>query len=508
MTAPDPQLHSPAPEQRQPRTDIRLLLTAVLATAMAGGLGWGIRGQFGHESGAMIAGLLTSLTLVLLFIPQATAPQAARVAAWMTVAIGIGGSLTYGQTIGLTHDHEIHRTLQGELQGNSEALAWGMVGLFIKGGIWIGFGGLLLGMGLGGKTYRVREMCWLMGGAIGLMVVGIWLVNSPFDPTTKVLPWIYFSDDWYFEPFRELKPRPEVWGGFLLALLGMAAYARFKRHDRLAGRMMIVGFLAGGIGFPAGQYVQVLNAWHPDLFREHGAFGLFSDFTGRFNWWNTMETTFGFVFGAILAFGLWLNRHLIRINPRQEDPSISCHWGVGLFLVHFTIVLLAEFLEVDGWEAELEFYIEYGPLLAALPLIAITGNRLWPYLMLFPMVAAPIVGKALRQLCYRSDTWNLTSGWLLLVLLPTLLMVGLAAGTSIQGRKGQRARSFTALSLLVTSWFYFLINSAFFGVSWPWSAEPRWSPNQWIFFTFTCGLSLTAVWQWTAGDRATSKLRG
>ena len=29
------------------------------------------------------------------------------------------------------------------------------------------------------------------------------------------------------------------------------------------------------------------------------------------NWWNMMETTFGAVFGAILALGLWLNRRLV-----------------------------------------------------------------------------------------------------------------------------------------------------------------------------------------------------
>ena len=29
--------------------------------AAAGGLGWGIRGQYGHETGAMIAGVLVGL---------------------------------------------------------------------------------------------------------------------------------------------------------------------------------------------------------------------------------------------------------------------------------------------------------------------------------------------------------------------------------------------------------------------------------------------------------------
>jgi hypothetical protein len=486
----DPDLKPHGGEQG---ADICLLFWAVLATGMAGGLGWGIRGQFGHESGAMIAGALTSFTLILLFAPRVSALKAARAVAWMTVAIGIGGSMTYGQTIGLTHDHEIHRTLDGQLNGNSEAIRWGMIGLFIKGGIWIGFGGLLLGMGLGGKQYRVREMCGVMAGALALMVLGIWLINSPFDPENKILPWIYFSDDWYFEPLRDLKPRPEVWGGFLLALIGMAVYARFKRKDRLAGRMVIVGFIAGGIGFPAGQFVQVLNAWHPELFREHGALGLFSDFTGGFNWWNTMETTFGFIFGAILAFGLWLNRHLVAIEETPEEVTISPRWEIGLFLAHMTLVLVSEFLRVEGWGAELEFYIEYGPLLACLPLIAIAGGRLWPYLMLFPMVAAPIVGKALRQLCYRSDNWSLASGWLLLVVIPALLLIGLAVWLIHRSRKGQTAWSFASTGLIVTAWFYFLVNSSFFGVSWPWNDERTWSSNQWIFFVFTLGLTATAI---------------
>ena len=39
----------------------------MLFTALAGGMGWGIRGQYGHETGAMLAGLLVALVLVYLF---------------------------------------------------------------------------------------------------------------------------------------------------------------------------------------------------------------------------------------------------------------------------------------------------------------------------------------------------------------------------------------------------------------------------------------------------------
>ena len=36
----------------------------MLFTALAGGMGWGIRGQYGHETGAMLAGLLVALVPV------------------------------------------------------------------------------------------------------------------------------------------------------------------------------------------------------------------------------------------------------------------------------------------------------------------------------------------------------------------------------------------------------------------------------------------------------------
>ena len=163
----------------------KFLFLVMLLSAMAAGMGWGIRGQYGHETGAMIAGTLAALTLVMLFIPQASSLAAARAAAMMTVAIGIGGSMTYGQTVGLTHDQE--------LLGNWEALRWGMTGLLIKGGLWFGFAGVFLGMGLGGKRYGPFEMAGVILVLVGLMFLGIWLINSPFDPTNKRLCLLYTS---------------------------------------------------------------------------------------------------------------------------------------------------------------------------------------------------------------------------------------------------------------------------------------------------------------------------
>lgn len=105
-------------------------------------MGWGIRGQYGHETGAMIPGLLVSLVLVMFFCPRAATLLALRAVAFGTIAMGFGGTMTYGQTIGLTQN--------ASLIGNWAALGWGMLGLAIKGAIWIGLAGLFLGMGLSG----------------------------------------------------------------------------------------------------------------------------------------------------------------------------------------------------------------------------------------------------------------------------------------------------------------------------------------------------------------------
>ncbi len=133
-------------------------LQPVIFTAMAGGLGWGIRGQYGHETGAMIAGVLVSLTLVFLLCPGASSLQVVRAVALGTIAMGFGGTMTYGQTVGLTHDTP--------LVGNWAAFRWGMLGLAIKGGIWIGFAGFFLGLGLGGRRYRPVEMLLLLLHAV------------------------------------------------------------------------------------------------------------------------------------------------------------------------------------------------------------------------------------------------------------------------------------------------------------------------------------------------------
>ncbi len=449
----------------------------ILFGGLAGGLGWGIRGQYGHETGAMIAGLLICLTLALLLCPRAPAIPVLRAVAWGTVATGFGGSMTYGQTVGLTHDPE--------LVGNWGALRWGLLGLSIKGGLWVGFAGLFLGMGLGGVRYRPREMLLAMLGALALCAVGIRLLNEPYDPANHLLPRIYFSDDWRWEPGAVLKPRREVWGGFLFALAGSVAYARWRR-DPLAPRLAFWGILGGALGFPLGQSLQAFHAWNPGVFHS----GNWPRIDPLINWWNFMETTFGAVMGTTLGAGLWVNRNRMRFAAPTQPPALSPTLEWSLLAVHVTLLTLGEFTDSKLAAAVYDF----GLLLGLLPVVLITDGRWSALLVLLPITALPIAGKTLRNLAFENTVVSRPLAVLVLLILPLALTTWAAIRLQRRGEAvGATAETALRPALLFAAWLYFGLNFAFFRFPWPWGPWTARTPNALVFAACLLGLTWLAL---------------
>jgi len=450
----------------------------ILFAAMAGGMAWGIRGQYGHETGAMIAGLLVSLTLVLLFCRGQKPLALARAAAWGTVGMGIGGSMTYGQTVGLTHD--------AAMIGDLLALRWGMIGLAVKGGLWIGFGGLFLGMGLGGVRYRWREMLGLMLALVGAYYIGLQLLNSPFNPAEKELPALYFSASWHWQPQAEnLKPRPECWGGLLFALVTALAYTRWWRKDGLAFRMGLWGVVGGMIGFPAGQSLQAFHAWHREAFQQ----GFWATFDSHINWWNMMETTFGAVMGATLGFGLWLNRW--RIRPAEETAAreLPPAGEILLLALHLPLLVAVEFMSINAVDS----VYDWGIIMAIIPITGIAGGLYWPYAVLFPVTLLPIAGKTVRQLVYNESAISPAAGWLIYFIIPMVIAVAASVYCIRQAATVGKGRDFPRRALLLAAWMYFLLNYAFFRFPWPWAQWTSRTPNGIIFTVCVIGLTILAV---------------
>ena len=458
---------------------------AVLLGAAAGGLGWGIRGQYGHETGAMIAGLLVSVTLLFLLFRHAPASTVIRAVAFATVGIGFGGAMTYGQTVGLTHD--------SALVGNGAALRWGMLGLAIKGGIWIGFFGLFLGIGLSGRRYRPIEIAALFAGMALLFTLGTLLLNSPFDPANRVLPRIYFSDDWRWEPDAVLKPRREVWGGLLFALAGAVAYARWVRKDTHACRLALWAMLGGALGFPLGQSVQTFHAWNLDLFRS----GVLATIDPKINWWNFMETTFGAVFGAVVGWGVWRQRNAImeslligQQNPANPPSLQNPHagWSLVLLALHTALLAISEFGNVRG----IDRYTDFPLVMGLLPILAALLHPSASWLVALPITLMPIAGKTLRYLLYEQASINPVLGWCLFVIVPISAATVLALVCHRTSESTKSAELPFRWLLAASTLIYFGLNFAFFRFPWPWNDWTPRTPNALVFTLCAFALVTTA----------------
>jgi hypothetical protein len=458
------------------------MLRLVLAGAAAGAMGWGIRGQYGHETGAMIAGVLVSLVIVALLRPHAPTSWALRAIAFGAVGIGFGGAMTYGQTIGLTQD--------ATLVGNWAALRWGLLGLSIKGALWIGWFGACLGMALGGIRYRTREIFLLMLALVGIALLGIWLFNEPYDPTQRLLPRLYFSATWGWQPdVVNLQPRREVWGGLVLSLMTVCAYAWLARGDRLAPRLVGWGLLGGALGFPLGQCLQAFHAWNPDVF----ARGIWPALDPHVNWWNTMETTFGAVMGVAVSYGTWLHRDLVAMPseteatvPHAADATSLAWWLAALGLaVHVALLLIAEFTDIALPVA----YTDVTLVMGVLPL-ALAAEGPWAAaLIALPVTMAPIAGKTVRRLAYEQHAVAPWLGWLVYVLIPMSIAVALAWWAMRQPDRHDGLVPRVALAC--TTWIYFFLNFAFFRYPWPWAPWTNRTLHALVFLA--CALIVTVI---------------
>ena len=98
-------------------------------TALSLSVGWGIRGNFGHEYGAMIPGALAAMAAVLLSGRSDWLAAVPFFAMFGALGWSFGGSISYMQVIGYTHS------------GHSPSVLYGFANLFVIGFLWAALGG-------------------------------------------------------------------------------------------------------------------------------------------------------------------------------------------------------------------------------------------------------------------------------------------------------------------------------------------------------------------------------
>jgi hypothetical protein len=103
--------------------------TTIALAALSLSIGWGIRGNFGHEYGAMVPGCLTAIVVCLLSGREDWRRRVAYFAFFGALGWGFGGSISYMQVISYTHSGVLSSQL------------YGFGALFYIGFLWAALGG-------------------------------------------------------------------------------------------------------------------------------------------------------------------------------------------------------------------------------------------------------------------------------------------------------------------------------------------------------------------------------
>lgn len=301
---------------------------AVLLCALAMGFGWGWRGDYGHEHGAMVPGALVALAACLASTRNDWRRRWPVFALFGAMGWAFGGSMSYGIVLGYTK----HVALG--------SVFYGFCSIFLIGALWGYIGGGFFGLAATlprralnhfvAPILAILALWWLeritgltawsenwpllekwdvdwLAAVSALLVFGAWAMLAPDNTAARLF--LVLAAGWCIGfvlltvllGLRMTPPRSDNWSG----IVGLAAafYLWLKsRRNHAALRSAGFAGLFGGLGFSTG--------------------ALFLTFETVYAWpiggWRLMEHFFGFVMGIGLALGaLSLQRN--DLAPPAED---------------------------------------------------------------------------------------------------------------------------------------------------------------------------------------------
>jgi hypothetical protein len=316
-----------------------------LITALSLSIGWGIRGNFGHEFGAMIAGALGAMAVVLFSGRDDWYRRVHYFALFGAIGWSFGGSQSYMQVLAYTHS------------GDSVSVLYGFACLFVIGFLWAAFGGagtalaacldrgrltgLFAPMTAVFVAWIAEEVClepWLvsrgynlnwfdtdwLGALVAIVAALTWAASRRrIDGGNSLI--LHMAFGWWAGflilvvglGFRMTPPRGDNWSGCLGMFAGLMLYCRRARLPDVALAALITGTL-GGIGFASAVMLKLVEVTS----------GLTT------NWHSLYEQTAGLFNGLALAAAMAI---VARRLPRLSDDPPVRRW-TEVYAVAFVLL--------------------------------------------------------------------------------------------------------------------------------------------------------------------------
>jgi hypothetical protein len=287
---------------------------AVLATMLSLSIGWGIRGNFGHEYGAMLPGALSALAVCICSGREDWWSRAPFFAMFGALGWAFGGSMAYMPPLGYTHSGHLPTQIYG----------WLMV--FCIGGFWTA-------LGVAGTAYAATEERSRLEEILQPIsfVLAIWTVHYF---------WPEGSGD-----FRQRNPLYWLDSDWVEASLALVALCVFDLWDRRFRRLgLLAAFSATGAlaGFGLQQLLNLTGLMRPFLdlvVRYQGDPAVFGTRNLVTNWpelFTDIAPHLGWLFGAIAGLAVYFTRY----GAWRKGSSLLVHITAGSLLVFFILPVL------------------------------------------------------------------------------------------------------------------------------------------------------------------------
>jgi hypothetical protein len=320
-------------------------ISTLILVSISLSIGWGVRGNFGHEYGAMLPGVLAAIAACLMSGREDWRQRVAYFGFFGALGWGFGGSFSYMKVVAYTHS------------GHLPSVLFGFFGLFFGSFLWAALGGAGTAYAAAEDRERLADifkpLCFVFVAWAAFYFFWDQVMNwAPIARFTggEVAVIVEKGVE------RELRQNDPFywldtdWLQALLALMAICAFDLWNRRSRdtvLLPVFAAVGGLAGWLLQFVLTTIGLLAALLPWVVRVQGDLSINNPDTGQpfdpanmvTNWPDIFFTHSDYV-GLIFGMAIGAVVYFARYGKWRSGSSLLLHMALGWFIVFLIFPVL------------------------------------------------------------------------------------------------------------------------------------------------------------------------
>ncbi|MCC6488443.1 MAG: hypothetical protein IT364_13180 [Candidatus Hydrogenedentes bacterium] len=319
-------------------------ISTLILVSVSLSIGWGIRGNFGHEYGAMLPGVLASIAVCLMSGREDWRRRVAYFAFFGALGWAFGGSFSYMKVVSYTHS------------GHLPSQLYGFFGLFAGSFLWSALGGAGTAYAAVESRDRLtqifRPLCWVLVVWVAYYFFWEAVMNRP-EVTQYTGGAVVGPERGQEREMRQNDPFYWLDADVVPAFLALVALCAFDLWERRSWNAILLPLFAaagGAVGWGV-QWLLMISGALPRILpwfvRVQGDLSIMNPDTGQpfdpanmvTNWptiFSRYSPYVGVLFGGILAIAIYY----AIFGKWRSGASLLVHMAVGWFIAFLVLPVL------------------------------------------------------------------------------------------------------------------------------------------------------------------------